>query len=205
MAISVEDLRQIPLPSIAPRTMLGIGLAAVAALLVLVVTRPPGTVPVLVAGADLSAGTPLAELEIDIRQVVETYGLVEGDELGELGDWVLAAPITAGEPILPSLLRPGEVLAAPDSIAIELDTAHAVLGQLNPGDRVDVYATSTRPGEPTKTRLIASSMYILEAQIAESSTSKDRVTLLLAVDQATARALATAMHAGEIDLVKVGR
>jgi Flp pilus assembly protein CpaB len=76
---------------------------------------------------------------------------------------------------------------------------------LNPGDRVDVYATSTRPGEPTETKLIATSMYILEAQIAESSTSKDRVTLLLAVDQATARTLATAMHAGEIDLVKVGR
>lgn len=205
MAISVEDLRQIPLPSIAPRTMLGIGLAAVAALLVLVVTRPQGTVPVLVAGADLPAGTPLAELQIDIRQVVETYGLLEGDELGELGDWVLAAPITAGEPILPSLLRPGEALAAPDSIAIELDAAHAVLGQLNPGDRVDVYATSTRPGEPTETKLIATSMYILEAHIAESSTSKDRVTLLLAVDQATARALTTAMHAGEIDLVKVGR
>lgn len=205
MAISVEDLRRIPLPSIAPRTMLGIGLAAVAALLVLVVTRPPATAPVLVAGADLPAGTPLAELEIEVRQVVDASGLVEGNELGELGDWVLAASITAGEPILPSLLRPGAAFAAPDSIAIELDAAQAVLGQLSPGDRVDVYATSTRPGEPIEARLIATSMYILEANIAESSTNKDRVTLLLAVDQETARALTTAMHAGEIDLVKVGR
>ncbi|GMQ85716.1 MAG: hypothetical protein BMS9Abin07_1284 [Acidimicrobiia bacterium] len=204
MAISVEDLRRIPLPSIAPRTMLGIGLAAVAALLVLVVTRPPDTAPVLIAGANLPAGTPLAELEIDVKHVADASGLVEGDELGELGDWVLAAPIIAGEPILPSLLRPGEALAAPDSMAIELDSAHAVLGQLSPGDRVDVYATSTRPGEPTETKLIAASMYVLEARIAESSTNTARVTLLLAVDRETARALTTALHDGEIDLVKVG-
>lgn len=204
MAISLEDLRQIPLPAVAPRTMLGIGLAAVAALLVLVVTRPAPTVPILVAGADLPAGTPLSELEIDVRSVQSAAGLVAGDEVGELEGWVLGAPISAGEPLLPSQLRPPEVLAAPDALAVELPAAHAVLGQLGAGDRVDVYATTSVPGEPTETTLIASAVYILEARTIESTTSQDRVELLLAVDRATARAVTSAMHAGDVDLVKVG-
>ncbi len=204
MPISIDELRHIPLPTVAPRTMLGVGLAAVAALLVLLVTRPPATVSVLVAGADLAAGSPLSELEIDIRQVESATGLVAGDEVGELGDWVLTAPITAGEPLLPSLLRPAETLAAPDVLAIELDTGHAVLGKLTGGDRVDIYATRSRPGEPTETSLIATSIYVLEARLSEASAGPDRVALLLAVDRNTARAITTAMHAGEVDLVRVG-
>jgi Flp pilus assembly protein CpaB len=184
--------------------MLGVGLAATAALLVLVVTRPPATVPILVAGADLPAGTPLSELPIDVRQVESGAGLVAGDEIGELSDWVLASPITAGEPLLPSLLRPAAALAAPDVIAIELDTSHAVLGRLSGGDRVDVYATITRPGAPTETTLIAASIYILEARVTEASAGPDRVELLLAVDRTTASALTNAMHGGEIDLVRIG-
>jgi flavin reductase (DIM6/NTAB) family NADH-FMN oxidoreductase RutF len=95
-------------------------------------------------------------------------------------------------------------LAAPDALAVELPAAHAVLGQLGAGDRVDVYATTSLPGEPTQTTLIASAIYILEARTVESTASQDRVELLLAVDRATARAVTTAMRAGEVDLVKVG-
>lgn len=207
MAVTLDDLRQLPLPAVAPRTLLGIGLAAVAAVLVLVVTQPPASVPVLVAGTDLPAGTPLSELEVEVRQVESSAGLVTGDELGELGelgDWVLASPIVAGEPLLPSLLRPVEALAAPDTIAIQLDSAHAVLGQLSAGDRVDVFATTSRPGIPAETVLIATSIYVLEAGVTDATAGPDRVELLLAVDRSTARALTTAMHAGEIDLVKVG-
>jgi flavin reductase (DIM6/NTAB) family NADH-FMN oxidoreductase RutF len=95
-------------------------------------------------------------------------------------------------------------LAAPDALAVELSAANAVLGQLTAGDRVDVYATTSRPGEPTETTLVASAIYILEARTIESTTTQDRVELLLAVDRATARAVTTAMHASDIDLVKVG-
>lgn len=204
MAISIDDLRQLPFPQVAPRTLLGIGLAAVAAVLVLLLTQPPASVPVLVAGTDLPAGTPLSELEVEVRQLESAAGLVSGDELGELGDWVLATPLAAGEPLIPSLLRPAESLAAPDTIAVQLEAAHAVLGQLSAGDRVDVFATASRPGVPAETALIATSIYVLEARNTDSTAGPDRVELLLAVDRATARALTTAMHAGEIDLVKVG-
>ena len=203
MAISVDDLRGLPLPSIAPRTLIGVGLAAVAALLVLIVTRPPATVPILVAGSDLPAGTPLAELQIDARHVADADGFVVGDEIGELGDWVLAAPIGAGEPLIPSLLRPSAALSAPDAIAIRLDAGHAVLGQLSGGDRVDIYATTSSPGAPAETHLIATAVYVLEARTAESNAGPSRIELLLAVDRTTAMALTNAMHAGEVDLVRV--
>ena len=204
MAISVDDFRQISLPAVAPRTLLGIGLAAVAALLVLVVTRPAPAVPVLYAGADLPAGIPLSELEVDVRQVTDADGLVLGNEVGELGDWVLAAPIAAGEPLIASQLRPAVALAAPNVMAIQLDAGNAVLGRLTGGDRIDVYATATRSGSAQETELVASSLYVLEARLTESNAGPDRVELLLAVDDATARALTNAMHAGEIDLVRVG-
>ncbi len=203
MAISVDSLRGLPLPSVAPRTMIGVGLAAVAALLVLIVTRPAITVPILVAGTDLPAGTPLAELQIDARQVADASGFVVGDEIGELADWVLAAPIAAGEPLIPSLLRPAAALPAPDVMAIRLDAGHAVLGQLSGGDRVDVYATRSSPGAPAETELIATAVYVLEAHTVESNAGPDRIELLLAVDGDTAMALTHAMHAGEVDLVRV--
>ncbi len=204
MAVSLDDLRRIPVPAVAPRTLLGVGLAAVAALLVLTVTRPPASVPILVAGSDLPSGAPLSDLDIAVRHVDNATGFVAGDEVGDLADWVLASPIAAGEPLLPSQLRPTETVTAPDVIAIELDTAHAVLGLLSPGDHVDIYATSTGPGHAPETSLIARSVFVVDARVAESTVNQDRVELLLAVDRSIARALTTAIHAGELDLVKVG-
>ena len=66
MAFGVE-LRRLSVPSVDRRMMLGIGLAAAAALLVLAVTRPAPTVSVLVAGADLPAGTPLSQLDVAVK------------------------------------------------------------------------------------------------------------------------------------------
>jgi Flp pilus assembly protein CpaB len=205
MAVGVDNLRDLPLPRVAPRTLLGMALAAATALLVLFVTRPSATVPVLVAGADLPAGTRLADLDVAVREVENADGLVAGDELGELEDWILAAPIAAGEPLLPSQLRPSVALDAPDVIAVELDAANAVLGRLSGGDRVDIYATTSEPGSPVRTTLIADALYVLEARVEESNAGPDRVELLLAVDEVTAQAITNAIHRGEVDLVRVGK
>ena len=58
MAVNVR-VRGITIPRPDTRTLIGIGLAAVAALLVLWLTRPTPTIPVLVAGSDLPAATPI--------------------------------------------------------------------------------------------------------------------------------------------------
>ncbi len=203
MALGVR-LRSVSIPRPDTRTLLGIGLAAVSVFLVLWMTRPVPTVPVLVAGSDLPAGTPLSELDLSVRNVTEADGLVIGDEPGELSEWVLVAPLTAGEPLLPSLLRAPEVQAAPNLLALELDRAHAVLGRIDPGDRVDIYASTSRPGEPAETRLIASSVYVVDAAISESSVNGDQIELLLAVDDALAASLTAAMNGSDLDLVRVG-
>ncbi len=203
MAVGVH-VRNLSIPRPDTRTLLGVGLAALAALLVMWMTRPATTVPVLVAGSDLPAGTPLSALDITVRHTSDPGGLVVGDEIGDLSDWVLVAPIASGEPLLPSLLRPPEVQSAPDLLALEVDESHAVLGRIDPGDRVDVYASTSRPGEPAATRLIASSVYVVDAAVSESSVNGGQVQLLLAVDDALAAALTTAMNEGDLDLVRVG-
>lgn len=197
-------LRSVAIPRPDMRTLLGIGLAAVAALLVLWMTRPIPTVPVLVAGSDLPAGTPLSELDLSVRNTTDAGGLVVGDEPGELSDWVLVTPLAAGEPILPSLLRAPEVQAAPNLLALELDSAHAVLGRIDPGDRVDIYASTSRPGEQTETRLVASSVFVVDATISDSTVSGDEIQLLLAVDDTLAATLTAAMNGSDLDLVRVG-
>lgn len=203
MAISAR-LSGITIPRPDTRTLIGIGLASAAAVLVLVLTRPVPTVPVLVAGSDLPAGTPISELDLSVRHTADATGLVIGDSPGELSDWVLAAPLANGEPLLPSLLRPPDVQDAPDLLAVELDEARAVLGRVDPGDRVDIYATTSRPGEPIDTRLIASSVFVVDAGISDSAPGGGRVQLLLAVNDDLAQRLTAAMNGGDLDLVRVG-
>ena len=197
-------VRGISIPRPDARTLVGIGLAAAAALLVLWLTRPAPTVPVLVAGSDLPAATPISELDLSVRHTADATGMVVGDSPGDLSDWVLAAPLAAGEPLLPSLLRPPEVQTAPNLLALEIDEAHAVLGRLDPGDRVDIYASTSPLGAPTETTLIAHSVYVVDATVSDSSVGSSQVQLLLAVDDELAATLTAAMNGGDLDLVRVG-
>lgn len=191
-------------PRLDRRTLLGVALAVVAAAAVLVLTRPQPTVSVLVAASDLPAGTPLADLDVGVRQVRDGSGLVTGTDLGELAGWTLRVPLHAGEPLLPSLLQPPALQDAPALIALEVDASHALLGRISPGDRVDVYVSRTVPGAAPVTERIADDVYVLEAHLSDSRAGRPRVDLLLAVDDELAAALAGALHAGELDLVRVG-
>jgi Flp pilus assembly protein CpaB len=197
-------VRGIALPSVDRRMILGAILAAIAALGVLVLTRPPERIPILVAGSDLSAGRPLGELDIEVRYVESSTGLVVGDSIGELDDWSLRVPLAQGEPLVASLVQPPELVATPNVIALSLAPQNAVLGQLVAGDKVDIYVTSTDGFDagPT-TELLASGVYIVEAVTSDSSADSGRVSVLLAVDDPLAAQLAAASHAGDIDLVRV--
>jgi Flp pilus assembly protein CpaB len=202
----LERVRPMSLPIrwLDRRTMLGILLAALAGVVVLTLTRPPTLVPVLVAGADLPAGTPLSEIDVSVRQVSSAVGLVEGDSVGELADWTLRVPLSAGEPISPSLLVPPQVGESPDALALSLDRSHAVQGNLSQGDLVDVLVTRPSSFEgPAETELVASAVYILDVSIGESGFDADRVDVVLAVDSDLAAELANARESGTIDLVRV--
>ena len=196
--------RAVSMPRVDRRTLLGVALAALAALIVLTTTRPPATVPVLVAAADLSAGRPLTAADVSVRNLGSARGLVEGDSLGELSGWTLAAPVRAGEPLLPSLLRAPAVQTSPALFSLAIDEAHAVLGRLAPGDLIDVFVSwDGIGGEPGVTELLAEDVYVVEARLDGGVGGDAEVQLLLAVDDALALQLATAAHRGEFDLVKV--
>jgi Flp pilus assembly protein CpaB len=179
-------------------------LAAIAALGVLQLTKPPERLPVLVAGSDLIAGRPLGEMDIDVRYVESATGLVAGDSVGDLADWSLRVPLAEGEPLVASLMQPPELVTSPNVIALSLPAENAVLGRLVAGDRVDVYVTYTGGFEAEPfTELLASRVYVVEVVASESSVDRRRVNILLAVDDRLAGQLAAALHSGAVDLVRV--
>lgn len=203
MAISVR-LSDVSVGWFDRRRLLGIVLAAVAAFLVLSLTRPAPTVPILVASADIQPGRPLSPDDISVRYVQSSTGLVEGTSLGELVDWSLRVPVFAGEPIIPSLLQPPELQVAPNVVALSLAPSHAVLGQLAAGDRVDIYRTMDgSPSAPGSTELLASDVYVVEATLQVDGIGAGTVDLLLAVDDSLAGEIVAAERLGSIDLVRI--
>ncbi|MFQ5948699.1 MAG: hypothetical protein ACE5KX_07555 [Acidimicrobiia bacterium] len=204
--MAVRGVRRIWLPTISRRTMLGAALAAAAALLVLALTGPDSTVPILTAGEDLPAGVPLDELPLEVRHVTSADGLVEGDSVGALSGWSLSAPIRKGEPLLPSLLRPPAVQTDPDLFSLAVPESHAVLGRLAGGDTIDIYVTWPAGfGEAARTELLAEDVHVVEARAETGGLGGDaEVQLLLAVDEALAAELAASVQGGELDIVKVG-
>jgi hypothetical protein len=186
------------------RTLLGLLLAVGAGALVLVLTRPAPTTAVLVAEGPLPAGIPLGDLPVGVRRVSDADGLVAADSPAGLADWTLAAPLAAGEPLVPSLLRAPERRDRPDVLALSLQRDQAVLGELQTGDLVDVYVTGDGLEGPPVARLVAADLYVVTAGPAPGGIAgSERIDLLLAVDDFLAAALVGARHEGDIDLVRV--
>jgi Flp pilus assembly protein CpaB len=203
MALSVR-IRELSIPTVDRTRLLGLALAALAAVLVLVLTQPAPTVPILVAASPLQPGQPLSSTDIGVRYVDSAEGLVEGASLGELEDWTVRVSIAAGEPLLPSLLQPPELIAAPNVVALSLDRSHAVQGRLVAGDRVDVYRTTEASfDQPAVTELIASAVYVVEATIDDGGINGGSVELLLAVDDDLAAVIVAADRNASVDLVRV--
>ncbi len=192
-------------PHIDRRTVVAALLAAIAAALVLVVTQPPDRTPVLVAGSDLPTGAALSDLDLEVRYVEIADGLVQGTEPGELAGWSLRIPIGEGEPLVASALLAPQQVAAPNLIALSLDLEHAVLGQIGPGDSVDVYSTVSDGFESTTqaTTRIARDVYVVSVDVGTDPSRRGRVDVLLAVDDDLAPLLAGAARSGSVDLVKV--
>lgn len=203
MATSVR-LQEFSIPWFDRRRLIGVALAVVAGLLMLMLTQPEPKVGILVAARDLVPGRALTQDDVSIRYVASSEGLVPGTTLEELSQWSLRAPVDTGEPLTPSNLQPPELLAYPNVIALSLDQAHAVLGRLVAGDRVDIYRTVTAGmGSVPVTDLIATGVYVVESRPILEGINAHQVDLLLAVDGDLARLLASASWGDGIDLVRV--
>src|SRR5688572_27093279 len=147
-------------PRFPVRLVRQVAAATLACLAVVLALRPPGpgspapvpTVQVIVAAADLPAGTTLAPGNLSTA-ALPPDGVPAGSATapGALTGQLLAAPVRTGEPVtdvrlvgpgLWSQVPPGEV-AAPVRLA---DLAVATL--LRAGDRVDVLAATASPDVP---------------------------------------------------------
>lgn len=206
MALAQPSRRRSMIPRFDRRSLLGLALAALAALLVLRLTSPDITVPVLVAAADIQAGEPLDAGMIANREVRSSTGLIEGESLGDLAGWTLAVHLATGEPLLASLLRPPQLREAGSMISVGVERSHAVLGRLAAGDIIDIYVTwPTTLGDDPVTELLASDLFVVEVSAPnEARLADEEVSLVLAVDDSLAPQIARASRSGELDLVKVG-
>jgi Flp pilus assembly protein CpaB len=189
------------------RTVGGAVLAVAAALLVLIATRPPATTPVLVAAAALGPGVPLDAGSLAIRDTTDPAGMVTAGSADEYAGWVLTAPLDAGEPIPASQLHPPERIDHPDVVGLALAEEHAVLGDLRPGDRVDVYLTSPgTDGDPPSTLVAARGVLVVAVAPDPDGFGADRLArLLVAADDDLASLLVNAARTGSLDLVRLGR
>lgn len=179
--------------------MLGAALlAAVAALVVLAMTRPPDTTDVLVAVTPAAAGTRLGDAELTTRPVSDPAGLIPADELTSIADHVLAVDLDVGMPLVMSMLGSPEGAGVVDVVGLELRSDAAVHGVLVPGDSVDVYVTSS-PDQP-----VARSVTVVGVFTDRGSLGVGDVGLLLAVDDELAPIVVGASDAGAIHLVRRG-
>lgn len=173
-------------------------LATVAAVTVLVATRPAATVDVLVATEPVAAGTPLESVDLVSRGVTVPDGLVLAADSGDLAAHVLVIDLAAGSPIPMTALESPALGSAVDVLGIEIPSAAAVHGALIAGDAVDVYLT-TDPESP-----IARGVVVVDVLVDSSALGTGDIGLLLAVDEALAPMLVEAVAAESVHLVKRG-
>lgn len=149
--------RRRPLAALLAAVAVAAGLQAVAA-------PPPPSVPVLVAGRDLPAGTRLRADDVrtaELEPALRPAGAVD-DPVGR----VLAGPVRDGEPITDvRLVGPDLTEGVPGRTAVPVrlpDAAMAAL--LEPGDRIDLVAADPRGGSAD---LVAEDAVVLALPSAE--------------------------------------
>jgi len=199
------------------RQVAAAGLACLALLLAL---RPapagggapaPSTVPVVVAGTDLTAGTVLTtELLGAALLPADVAPAGTAADPDALAGQVLASPVRAGEPLTDvRLVGPGLWSQVPDGqVAAPVRLADlAVATLLRAGDRVDVLAATgggiggAIDGGSPAVDVVAEDALVLTAPV---TGTEEAGLLVLAVDPDTARLLAAAGAAGSLT-VTLGR
>lgn len=187
-------------------------LAVVAALLLVRAGRagPATTAPVLVASAGASAGATLTSADVTVAawpsELVPPGALSSPDELP---DRPLAAPLSAGEPLVPTRFLSPSVLAAYGAglVAAPVRLADSgVAALLRAGDVVDVLAAAPRSAGqagPRDARTVASAVRVLiTPQVSTDALSAGEGSLVvLATTPQAAAAIAGAAVTSRLSVV----
>jgi Flp pilus assembly protein CpaB len=198
-------------PSRARRLLAPIPLAGMALVLVALVgflavySSTTNRTPVLVASHDLAAGAVLhpgdlrvAELAGD-RRVLD--GLVPERDLGAVLGKRLAGSLPAGSPLAQAAVADQ---AAQTAFTLEVPTARALAGALQPGDRVTVLATFDANSGSAQTSAIARGLTVL-AVGQDNGPGTDTIPVTVALpDPSLASELALANDDAKLDLLRDG-
>jgi pilus assembly protein CpaB len=196
--------------------------ALLAALAVLTAVRaatapPPADHPVLVAAGDLPGGTVLTAEDVHVEHL-PAAGVPAGSatEPGGAVGRVLAAPLREGEPVTDvRLVGPGLLVGYPGAVLAPVRVADVgAVALLAVGDVVDVLATSPESGRATvvarRVPVVALPRAAGQAGGASGAPGGTGSVLetgrlvVLAVDEATALALAEGAVASVLSVVLTG-
>jgi pilus assembly protein CpaB len=114
-------------------------------------------VNVVVANSNLRAGTPLSGDTVALREVPSAFlhsDAIPADEWNDVSGRVLAQPVKSGEPILRSHLAqdPGagfssQLAQGMRALTFPVDDEASISGMLSPGDRIDIFFTTSAGNE----------------------------------------------------------
>ena len=198
-------------PSRARRLLSPIPLAGMALVLVALVgflavySSTTNRTPVLVTAHDLSAGAVLRASDVRVaelagdRRVLD--GLVPERDLGTVLGKRLATSLPSGTPLAQAAVA---AQAAQTSFTLEVPTARALDGALQPGDRVTVLATFGANGTSAQTSAIARDLTVL-AVGQDNGPGADTVPVTVALpDPSLASELALANDDAKLNLLREG-
>lgn len=120
---------------------------------------------IVVANADLRPGTFLSSQNVAVREVPKAFlssEAIPADRWGAISGRVLAHPIRSGEPILFSHLAQelsagfsAQLAEGMRALTFPVDEQSSISGMLAPGDRIDLFFTTTNANETVTLPLLA--------------------------------------------------
>lgn len=164
------------------------------------------TTPVWVAAQDLAGGTRVGSGSLRVEHVRLPPGLaaayVEADE--QITGLVVTRPVAQGELVPRNWLAthsPGEGRA----LTVPVDPEHAVGGQLQSGDFVDIFATFRSDDEAARTVTLAREVQVLDLVAAGGLVMGDKsvVGITISVSPSDAQRIALATRTAELDVARV--
>jgi pilus assembly protein CpaB len=123
-------------------------------------------VSVVVAGTDLRAGSLLSSQTVAVREMPRAFlhsDAVLAEKWSDIAGRVLAHAVRSGEPVLRSRLAQdmsagfsGQLSAGMRALTFPVDEESSLSGMLSPGDRVDIFFTTTAGNETVTVPLLVS-------------------------------------------------
>lgn len=167
---------------------------------------PPATTSVVVAARDVPAGAVLGADDLDVvRLPRDVVPAGTSPTVAAVLNEVLAAPVRAGEPLTDRRLVGDALIAGypTGSVATPVRIGDVdVVGLLEVGDRIDVYAALRDGGDSA--RHVAGDALVVTLPQSSDDQGHDGALVVLAVTPAAAAALAQASAEGPLSITLRG-